>query len=306
MDIPAVSPESRSAEQNPLTGILMMCAGVACLCVNDAFAKTLTVTYSPVQIFFVRNVIALPFALVLALTMGGVAALHSHRPLAHLVRGLLWISAAVLFFTSLRYLRLAEATALAFVAPVFITALSAIFLREQVGWRRWLAVLAGFVGVLVIVRPGGATFQPASLLSLAMALVYAVLMISARWVDPRESVWTLLLWLTGAAVVLGALVAPFVWTAVRMEDLRLFLGIAIFGTAGMTMITQAFRFAPAVVLAPLEYSALIWATLLGWIFWGEIPDAVTYLGAAIIIASGIYIIFREQRVAKRSKAAPAS
>ncbi len=294
MQTPAMDTDF-SRRQN-LTGIAMMCAGVACLCVNDAFAKTLTVSYSPVQIFFVRNVIALPFALMLALRMGGPGALRSYRPLAHLVRGVLWISAAVLFFTSLKYLRLAEATALVFIAPIFITALSALFLGEKVGWRRWLAVVTGFVGMLVVVRPGGAAFQPASLFSLGTALAYAVLMISARWVDQRESVWTLLLWLTGAGVALGALVMPFVWVPVRLEDLWLFFGIALFGTAGMTMMTQAFRRAPAVVLAPLDYSSLLWATLLGWYFWGEIPDALTYVGAAIIIVSSIYIVLRERRV----------
>src|SRR5690554_6161149 len=117
----------------------MMCAGVACLSVNDAIAKILTAGYSPVQILFLRNLIALPFAFLVALRMGGAGALRSHRPAAHLLRGVLWIGATVLFFTSLMHLPLAEATALVFVAPLFITAISALFLGEVVGWRRWLA-----------------------------------------------------------------------------------------------------------------------------------------------------------------------
>ena len=279
-----------------LAGMAMMCVGVACLCVNDALAKALASNYSPLQILFLRNLIALPFAVLIAAGMGGTAALRSHRPVTHLLRGLLWISAAFLFFSSLKYLALAEATALVFVAPLFITAISALFLRDPVGWRRWLAVLVGFAGVLIAVRPGAAAFQPASLLPIATALFYAALMISARWVDRRESVWTLLLYLTGAGALLSLLVVPFVWVPVQPADYGLFAAIALFGTAGMTLMTQAFRLAPAVVVAPLDYTALVWATLIGWLFWNELPDSPVFVGAAIIVASGVFTIWRENRV----------
>ena len=211
------------------------------------------------------------------------------------MRGILWIGATVLFFTSIRYLGLAEATALIFVAPLFITAISAVFLKEQVGWRRWSAVLVGFAGVLVIVRPGTAAFELVMLLPVATAFVYALLMLSARFVDSAESVWTLLLYLTGAGVVLSAGIVPFFWQAVRAEDLWLFAGIALFGTAGMTLMTQAFRLAPAAVVAPLDYTALVWATGLGWLFWNEVPDRVTFVGAGIIILSGVFTILRERK-----------
>ncbi|WP_193177569.1 DMT family transporter [Oricola nitratireducens] len=290
---------TRGAPSQTVTGIGLMAAGVACLCVNDAIAKALTAGYLPIQILFIRNLVALPIAILIAWRMGGRSALRSHRPATHLVRGALWIGAATLFFTGLSYLGLAEATVLIFVAPVFITALSAIVLKEHVGWRRWTAVLAGFAGVLIVVRPGSATFQAASLFPVATAFLYAALMISARWVDRRESVWTLMLYLTGAGALVSALVVPFFWTPVRAEDVWLFFGIALFGTVGITMMTQAFRFAPAAVVAPFDYTALIWATLLGWLFWGEIPDVLTYAGAAVIIASGVFIVWRESKVATR-------
>lgn len=278
-----------------MQGILLMIAGVACLSANDAIAKALTADYSPLQILFLRNVIALPFTVVIAVLMGGPSALRSHRPVAHLLRGALWVSATMMFFTSFIHLALAEATALIFVAPFFITLISALFLGEKVGWRRWLAVLAGFFGVLVIIRPGGATFQWISLLPVATALVYALLMLSARWVDPRESVWTLLVYLTGAGALLSALLVPLVWVPLRFGDLWLFAGIAMFGTAGMTMMTQAFRRAPSVVVAPLDYTGLLWATLFGWVLWRERLDVVTIVGAALIIASGVDTILRERR-----------
>ena len=281
--------------QNRLTGILLMLAGVACLSVNDALAKSLTATYSPLQVLFVRNLVALPFALAIAYAMGGAPALRSRRPLAHLARGVLWLGAAVLFFTSIMHLKLAEATALIFAAPFFITAMSALVLRDHVGWRRWSAVIAGFVGVLIVVRPGAASFQPVALLPVATAFLYALLMLSARWLDPRESVWTLLLYLTGAGALVAALAVPFVWREIRSEDLWLFLAISFFGTAGMTMMTQAFRLAPAAVVAPLDYTALVWATAFGWLIWREVPDTATFLGAAVIIASGVVVILREGR-----------
>jgi drug/metabolite transporter (DMT)-like permease len=275
-----------------------MCAGVACLSVNDAIAKVLTESYSPLQILFMRNVIALPFAFLIALKMGGTDALLSRRPAAHLLRGILWICATVLFFTSLMHLGLAEATALVFVAPLFITAVSAMFLGEHVGWRRWLAVIAGFIGVLIVIQPGGAAFQLASLLPVATAFVYALLMLSARWVDTRESVWTLLLYLTGTSALLSAFIVPFAWIPIEPSDLWLFVATAAFGTAGITMITQAFRIAPAAVVAPLDYTALLWATAFGWLIWNEVPNTATFVGAAVIIASGVIIILREQSKSK--------
>jgi len=281
---------------NATTGILLMSIGVVCLCINDAIAKTLTEGYSPIQILFLRNLIALPIAFAIAWKLGGRSALVSYRPAAHLVRGVLWMIAAGLFFSSFLFLGLAEATALIFVMPVFVTALSGLVLREKIGWRRWSAVLVGFLGVLVVVRPGSGTFQAASLLPVATAFFYAVLMLSARWVDPRESVWTLMLYLVGAGALLSALLTPFFWTVPKAEDLWLFVGIAFFGTAGITLMTQAFRFAPAAVVAPFDYTALLWATLFGWLLWEEIPDSATYLGAAIIIASGIYIVWRERQL----------
>lgn len=289
--------QSKMAETQDKTaaGIVMMCAGVACLSANDALAKYLVAAYSPLQILFLRNIIALPFAIVLTVVMSGRGALRSPRPAAHFLRGFLWIVATVLFFTSFIHLDLAEATALIFVAPLFITAISAVFLREQVGRRRWLAVLVGFIGVLIVIRPGTAAFQPAALLPVLTAFVYALLMLSARWVDQRESVWTMLLYLTGASAFLSAFIVPFVWQPVRLEDLWLFAAIALFGTAGMTMMTQAFRLAPAAIVAPLDYSGLVWATTFGWLIWNEVPDRSAFLGAAVIVVSGIYIIWRERK-----------
>lgn len=283
-------------EGRAATGIVLMCVGVACLCVNDAIAKTLTAGYAPPQILFLRNILAVPVAAALALRMGGRAALRTRQPLTHLLRGALWIASATLFFTGLSRLGLAEATALIFAAPVFTTALAALVLRDAVGWRRWMAVAAGFVGVLIIVEPGAATFQPASLYPITAAFLYAVLMLSARRIDPGESVWTLTFQLVCAGALTSGLASVATWVPLQAGDFWLYLGIALFGTLGMVLMTQAFRVAEATLVAPFDYTALLWASLLGWWLWGETPGLNTWIGAAIIIASGIFIVFREARL----------
>ncbi|WP_324754094.1 DMT family transporter [Roseovarius sp. Pro17] len=284
------------APSRSVGGIVLMCAGIACLSVNDAIAKTLTDSYAPVQILFIRNAIALLPALLIAVSIGGKAALWSYRPMAHLVRGIIWTCAAIMFFLGLRHLGLAEATTLVFAAPIFIIALSSILLKEHVGWRRWLAAVVGFIGVLVVVRPGSATFQLVALFPVGTALFYALLMIGSRWVDPRESTWTVMLYLVGAGALISGILSPFYWVAIRPEDIWLFIWIALFGTAGMTLITQAFRFTSASVVAQFEYTGLLWATLLGWLFWRDVPDLTTFVGAGIIVISGLFIIFRERQL----------
>jgi drug/metabolite transporter (DMT)-like permease len=164
-----------------------------------------------------------------------------------------------------------------------------------VGWRRWAAVIVGFVGVLIIVRPGAAAFQPASLVVVATAVFYAFIMISARRIDRREGVWTLMFYVVLFPLLFSGLAVPLVWQAPQLAHLPQFFGMAVFGTLGMTLISQAFRLAPAAIVAPFDYTALIWASLLGWLVWGEIPGAWIYAGAAVIIASGIYIVIRETR-----------
>ncbi|MCC4238719.1 DMT family transporter [Thalassospira povalilytica] len=283
--------------QHNMTGIILMCAGVALLCVNDALAKGLMDHYSPIQIIFMRNSIALPVATLLAIKMVGFGGLRSNRVGVHFMRTIIWITATIMFFTSIHLMGLAEATALAFVAPLFITAISSVLIA-RVGWRRWLAVMVGFIGVLVIVRPGAATFEPVSLLPVATAFTYALLMLSARLLDARESMWTLLFYLSFTSTILSGAVVWYFWTPIRVEDIGLFIAIAFVGTGGMTMITQAFRVADAPTVAPFDYTALVWATGLGWFFWGETPDLLTFVGAAIITASGIFIIFREKRMAE--------
>ena len=275
--------------------ILTICAGVAFLVANDAVAKLLTERYAPIQIVFLRNLIAVPLIVLFVIALAGTRALRTRHLRLHALRGLLMVAGAWLYFTGLMFLPLAEATALVFSAPIFITALSVPLLGEAVGWRRWGAVLLGFAGVLVIVRPGGATFQLASFLPVGAALCYALFMLSARWIERAEGVWTMMLFVMLFPMLYAAPVAAAVWSPVQIGDLWLFVGIAVFGSLGITLIGQAFRLAPAAIVAPFDYTALIWATGFGWLIWGDLPVSWTVLGAAIIVVSGIIIILREAK-----------
>jgi drug/metabolite transporter (DMT)-like permease len=276
-------------------GIALVCAGMLCLSVNDALAKWLGAFYSPLQIIFLRAVVGLPLAAAVVLGVRGRAAFATRHPVLHLVRGAMYVAAAFTFFLGLQHLPLAEATAIAFASPILVTGLSALLLKESVGPRRWAAVLAGFAGVLIIVRPGSESFQPAALLPLASALLYALVMISARRIGASESMWTMMFYVIAGPLLFSAFMVPLVWRVPAWEHMPYFVAIAVFGTAAITLISQGFRVAPAAVVAPFDYTGLIWAALFGWMFWREVPDLWTVAGAAVIAASTLYIGYRESR-----------
>lgn len=297
--------QARTEPEDVSRAILTICVGVAFLVLNDAIAKLLTERYDPVQIIFLRNLIAVPLIASVVLALRGTSALRTAHVRVHALRGLLMLLGAYLYFSSLRFLPLAEATALVFAAPIFITALSVPLLRERVGWRRWGAVLLGFCGVLIVVQPGGSTFQLASLLPIGAALTYALFMISARWIGPAEGLWTMMLYVVLFPLIYAAPLALWVWVPVWAEDIWLFVAIAICGSLGITLIGQAFRLAPAAVVAPFDYTSIAWAAMFGWLIWGDVPMVWTIVGALVIVASGIIIVFRE-RATRSGRDAPAA
>ena len=295
--LPAVREHSAAA------GIACVAGGIFFLTFSDANAKWLGASYNPLQILFLRALIALPFVTALALWLGGRRVLRTTHPGLHLTRGAINVVSACCFYLGLQALPLAEATAIAFAAPLFVTALSVLILKERVDGKRWLAVLAGFAGVLIVVRPGTQAFQAATLLPLTTALLYAVMMITARGINRAEGMLTTTFYIVLGQLVCSAIGLPWVWRVPAMEDLPYFGGVALFSTLGLALITQGFRIGPASVVAPFDYTGLVWATILGWIFWREAPDAYAYLGAVFIAGSGVYIAVREARGKSRRRAA---
>ncbi|MGP1393976.1 MAG: DMT family transporter [Inquilinaceae bacterium] len=275
--------------------ILVMCAGVLSLVINDAIAKGLVARFDPFQILLARSLIALPIVAGLALWTGGAKALRSGGVRVHILRAVLAVAATYLFIRSLADLPLAEATSIIFAAPIFVAALSMPLLKQRVGLQRGLAVVAGFTGVLIVLQPGADTLKTAALLALAAAAVNALVMMSARWIDQRDGFWTMTLYMTLFSGVACAFTLAGDWPTVARSDVGLFLGMAVAGTLGIALISHAFRISEAAVVAPFDYTALIWATALGWALWGAVPGPSVYMGALVIVASGIYLIFLEDR-----------
>ena len=286
---------NRIAENSdhPALGIALMMAGIAGFAIMDATIKWLVADYHVVQVAALRSWFGLPLLCLFALRGGGLERLKTRRPAVHFGRYLMVLGLTFSFFWALSQMKLVDAIAISFAAPIFITALSMPLLRESVGLHRWLAVGIGFIGVLVMLRPGFGVFQWAALVVLLSVVFYALLMITTRAFKNSESSASLMLYPQLGMSLTGVLLAPFFWVTPDLTDLALFALAGTFGSVGVMCVTHAFRLGPAAVITPFEYSALIWATLLGYLLWDELPDGITLLGAVIVVASGLYIIYRE-------------
>lgn len=261
----------------------------------DALAKWLgQAGYDSVQIVFFRYLFGL-IPVAVAIFMSGAAGLKTKRPLAHLLRGLLMFAALTLFFRGLKTLPLAEGIAVAFSAPLFVTALSWPVLGERVGPYRWAAVVVGFGGALLVLRPGTEAFQPEALFIVASALFFACAVLLTRRISRTETNVAMYTYATIVAGLATLPLLPFVWVTPQTSDLWPFLAIGFIGGAASYLMIVAYRNAPAALNASFDYTALIWAALLGWIFWDETPDVVVWLGASIIVAAGLAITYRESR-----------
>lgn len=278
-------------------GIAWMIAAVTLLSAMDALAKWLSQRYPILQLVFMRSLLALiPLALYIAWRGDWRVALRTRRPMVHVVRSAVGIVSLVCFFTAFANLPLATAVTMAFTAPLFVTALSVPLLDERVGPRRWSAVIAGFLGVLVIARPGAGAYDPMILLPLAGAFLYALVIIFLRQMGRTESSSAIVFYYAVSAAAVSGLAMPWLWVTPQAEDLWLILAFGLFGGFGQIAITNAFRYGEVAVVAPFDYLALVWATGFGFWIWGDVPSLWVGVGAAIIVASGLYIVHRESRL----------
>jgi len=284
---------NEDSADRPALGIVLMLAGVAGFAVMDAIIKWLTADYPVPQVVALRSWFGLPLLCMLALRGGGLKSLKTRRPLVHIGRYSLVLILSFSFFWGLSQMKLVDAIAISFAAPIFIAVFSVLLLKEPVGLHRWLAIGVGFCGVLVMLRPGVGVFQWASLVVLGSVLAYALLMITTRAFKSTESTAALMLYPQLGISLTGIVIAPLFWVTPNLGDLGLFALAGLFGSVGVMCLTHAFRLAPVATVTPFEYSALIWATLLGFLLWDELPDSYTLIGAGIVISSGLYIIYRE-------------
>ncbi len=291
--------QSTGLRHVPLKGVVYMVGGVFFLAVMDASAKWLTSGYSLTQIIFVGRLPAPFFAIALALANGGIATLKTRRIGWHLFRAAFSTATLVCFFWCLKLLPLADTVAITFVGPLFMCALSVPFLGERVGPRRWVAILIGFAGVVVIVQPSGAGFGLGPALALSAAFTYAITIIISRRISDTETSHGMLFWFSILLIAISGVLTPFQWTTPGGRDLAVFAVLACGGTLGTFLLTQAFRYGEVSFLAPLEFTALVWASLFGLLFWREFPTPTVLIGAIIIVASNIYVVHRETRDQRR-------
>ncbi len=285
---------------NTLIGIGLMLMAMAILPGIDVIAKYMGANGTPVlQIVWARLTFGAVLTLPFALPHAGLKGLLPNRPLIHTLRAALLITATFFFFWSLRFLPIADALAIFFVQPLVVTALSPLILKEHVGPRRWAAVAVGFIGTLIIIRPGFGALNPGAILALAAGTSLALYFLLTRLIagEQKAIVTTFHTNLLGA-VMTSALV-PLVWITPTQTDWLLFLALAAIANFGHYFIVRAYDHAEASLLAPLAYTEMITSTLLGLLFFGDFPDRYTFLGVAILISCAIYISVRERNPSQR-------
>ena len=305
----ALSPPLR---RDSAKGVAFLVAGVAVFSVQDLILKLISGGYPLHQAMVLRSLTAIPFLLILVHLNGGLRTLFTSGTPRMIWRGVVMFTAYTSYYLALAALPMATTVALYFSAPLFITVLSVVMLKEQVGPRRWLALLAGFAGVVIMVRPGGSLFDWAALLPVLAGATYALSMISARKMGSTETAAALAFWgnavFLAAALIMSAILGAgqfadeahpslaFLlrgWAMPSGFDLMLMMSCGIIAAAGLTLLTQAYRIAESSVVTPFEYTGLIWSVIYGWIFWSDWPIAIEWLGIAIIVGAGLYVLWRE-------------
>jgi drug/metabolite transporter (DMT)-like permease len=278
----------------PFRGIAMILTSTVFLGVSDVTAKYLSKTLPSIEITWIRFLV---FALIMVPAMvpgSPLYALRSDRPRFQLLRGLALLGSSLFFITGLRYLPIAEASATGFVSPLFVTALSILFLGERVGLRRWMATAVGLVGVLIILRPGTSAFHAAAFFPVISALSWASTLIMTRMMSGRDPAITTMTYSSIMGVSVLTLLVPLVWVAPSWHEVLFGILIGVASTLGQWIVVLAFRYADASVLAPFQYTQLLWVSILGFLVFGEVPDIWTVIGAIFIVATGLYTAHRER------------
>jgi drug/metabolite transporter (DMT)-like permease len=283
-----------------LRGIALMLCAVAVFASMDALLKFLAAHYSPMQVSALRGFASLPFISLPFLLTGRATQLLAERPGMHLLRGLIMVVIMLGFVYAVRELTLADAYAIFLSAPLMVTALAALLLGEDVGWRRWLAIGVGLVGALTMLKPSGTSLVTwGAIGALVSAFAYASNAILLRVLTRTDSTASVALWsISVMAIVSWALaLATGGWQAVQAGHWLQIAGIGLAGAIAQMLLIEAFRSAPASVIAPFEYTALFWGIVIDWVVWSALPSPRVLTGGAIVIGSGLYIIWRERQVA---------
>ena len=278
-----------------MRAILFMLIGFVCYATSDMVGKLLTQSMNPLQITWARQ-LGLFTGIVILLALRGPQLLRSRHPVLQIGRGLTVVAAGASFMGALAYVPLADATVVTFVAPFIVMVLAAIFLGEKMGPKRWVAVLFGFAGTLIVIRPGMNNFHPAIFLALISAAAFAIRQIISRHISGGDPLVTTVAYTTLTATIVLTLPLPFIWQSpASIAPLLMMVAVACLAGCAELSIIHALDLGEAAVLSPLQYTLIIWSTIWGFLVFGQVPDIWTLAGTAVIIASGIYSLYHETR-----------
>ncbi len=291
---------SSAPPHRPLLALVIRLGAIAGLGTMSALIKLASTRgIHLLEIMFWRQFLTIPIALAWVLTTGGIGSLATRRPGTHFMRGLYGAVGMVLNFSAVILLPLAEATTINFTVPIWAVLLSIVLLKEKVGAWRWSAVLLGFAGVLIIAQPGDGHFPLfGALVALGGAFMIALISIQIADLNRTDKPLTIVFYFALFTTPLTALALPFVATAHSGADWLLLLGIGVAGAVGQLLLTAALRFGKVASVIVMDYSGLFWATLYGWLLFGALPPATTWLGAPLIVAAGLVIAWREHRLSR--------
>jgi drug/metabolite transporter (DMT)-like permease len=298
-----ISATPRPAARATIAGIGLMLAGIALFSVNDALGKWLLTTYSVGELLLVRSVAAVVLLAPFVRRAGLAAFTNVSRPGLQLVRVALSTLEVTMFFLAVSYLPLADAVTFYLAGPIYVTALSVVLLGEKVGWRRWAAVLVGFAGVVLALRPSAASATLPALIALIGSVFFAFLMIVTRQLRDTSNT-VLVAGQIGGTLLLGAVIAPFGWVTPSPRDLALMALFGLVSIVALVCVNHSLKLAAASIVVPYQYTIIVWAIVLGYAVFGDVPDGFMLAGAIVIILAGLYIFWREQVRGKQEAAPP--
>jgi len=300
-DTPVSSAVPVSGRNATLAGIGLMVLGIFAYSLNDVMGKWLVATYSVPQVMLIRGIFALAILAPFIRREGWKPFATMQQPGLQLLRGLTVIGDVTCFYWSVAYLPLADVMTYYLAGPIYVTALSPLLLGERVGWRRWTAVIVGFIGVLIALRPSADTLSLPALTAFCGSLSFSLLMITTRKL--RGTSETVLITTQVVAPLLaGLIIAPFGWVPPSPRD---FVLLGLLGVVSMSAgfcVNRALKLAPASVVVPYQYTMIVWAVIFGYVFFADIPRPETLIGATIIVGAGLFIFLREQAVARQGRA----
>jgi S-adenosylmethionine uptake transporter len=296
--LPQAEPPTRAVENGK--GLILMALGMFFFSAVDTTAKFLTADLHPVQIVWARQLGLVAGALWLLVRVGPGLLRTEHLSL-QILRGVVAVGSATLFIFAIRYVPIADAVAISFVAPFMVSVLGAAVLREPVGVRRWSAVAIGFAGALIVLRPGMGVVHPAALLVILAAFLFACRQIISRWIAASDRTGTTVAYTGFVSIAVLSLALPFFWRTPTAEQVALLAVCAVLAGLAEVCVIKALELSMAVVVAPVQYTLIVWATFYGFVVFGDLPDRWTWVGTAIIVATGIYTLRREYLASRQRR-----